>query len=88
MCGESDLPPLPGCSGTLNFNCAKDFCENVGARLCTASELAADETAGSGCSADGAFLWSSTSCGTNSYATRKVRGRVTAMTVMTVNDAW
>ena len=38
------------------------ICQAIGARLCTAAELLADETRGSGCGHDGEMTWSSTPC--------------------------
>eukprot|EP00037_Helgoeca_nana_P030463 m.376491 g.376491 ORF g.376491 m.376491 type:complete len:1539 (-) comp28194_c0_seq1:146-4762(-) len=51
-----------GCSGKVSYPEAKQFCEAVGARLCTLPELQADETHGSGCNYDFEHVWSSTSC--------------------------
>lgn len=70
ICGESDYGLGSGvCSGNLNWGDAVEYCENSGARLCTASELENDEAAGTGCSHDKHMVWSSTSCGTGSYIT-------------------
>jgi hypothetical protein len=41
---------------------AGSICLAVGARLCTAEELQADETRGSGCAHDREWVWSSTEC--------------------------
>ncbi len=70
VCGESDAAPLTGCSGEMTYSAAKAFCENAGARLCTIAEIADMDPAGTGCGYDNTRIWSSTSCGTNSYWTR------------------
>ena len=49
---------LPGQSWAL----ARETCEAGGARLCTAAELADDETRGTGCGADNKWAWSSDEC--------------------------
>ena len=41
---------------------ASSICLAIGARLCTADELQAEETRGSGCAHDREFIWSSTAC--------------------------
>ena len=51
------------CSGQMSWSMARDFCNAAGGRLCSAAELHADETHGSGCNADFERVWSSTSCG-------------------------
>ncbi|MEZ4264879.1 MAG: hypothetical protein R3F39_00770 [Myxococcota bacterium] len=62
VCGESDKAPLAGCSGPVTYAQAAAFCEGAGARLCTATELAANETRGTGCIYDKYAVWSSTAC--------------------------
>lgn len=63
VCGTSSAFPLPGCqSERVGWEAAKAVCEQVGSRLCTADELRADETAGSGCGLDEHAIWSSTPC--------------------------
>jgi len=69
ICGESDAAPLSGCSGQLDFAAALIFCEDVGARLCSVDEVLNREAADSGCGYDYEIIWTSTSCGTNSYYT-------------------
>ena len=61
VCGESDTG-LGGCSGDLTWSCAVAFCESKGARLCSLSELQADETTGTGCVYDALQLWTRTAC--------------------------
>jgi hypothetical protein len=41
---------------------ARDFCEAVGARLCSGGEHLRDEARGTGCSYDAEDLWSRTRC--------------------------
>jgi len=62
VCGESDLG-LGGCSGVVTWPNAKNFCESAGARLCTVTELQADEARGTGCGLDTVMSWTSDSCG-------------------------
>jgi hypothetical protein len=61
VCGESDLN-LGGCSSDVTQSEARAFCESAGARMCTADELLADETRGTGCKHDNKMIWSSTTC--------------------------
>eukprot|EP01043_Picozoa_sp_COSAG02_P046779 COSAG02_NODE_4411_length_5386_cov_8.551352_1_plen_1421_part_00 len=58
--GERD-PSGGGCKH-LDFAAAAAYCAEVGGRLCTASELAADCTSGTGCRHDDDLQWSSTPC--------------------------
>lgn len=66
VCGESEIVPAGGgtfeCTGTVPWEQAKAACEVVGARLCTADEMAADETRGTGCGYDDDRLWTATLC--------------------------
>ena len=48
------------CQDALNYGEALAMCANLGGRLCTAEELLADCTRGSGCSHDNDLIWSST----------------------------
>jgi hypothetical protein len=66
VCGESDFG-LGGCSGELTYDDAESFCTSVGARLCTLSELQADEAKATGCNYDYELVWSSDSCGIDQY---------------------
>ena len=69
VCGESD--PDGNCELTEadnGFGAADDRCRGLGARLCTADEIAAGETRGTGCSYDGVLTWTSTPCGGGVYA--------------------
>ena len=38
------------------------MCTGLGARLCTTDEIQADETRGTGCGHDNAWVWSSEAC--------------------------
>jgi subtilisin-like proprotein convertase family protein len=67
VCGETDY--LVGCSGLVTFAQAKDWCSSMGGRLCTWSELAADEAAGTGCAYDSARVWSTSECQEGHYWT-------------------
>lgn len=69
VCGASEVGASGACSGTLVHETASGFCAAAGARLCTLSELLADETALTGCAYDDARVWSSTQCGPNSVWT-------------------
>jgi len=72
VCAESDAEPFGGCSGDVSWSDGKAFCENVGARLCTVTELLNLETRGTGCRLDNSPIWSSTECaGGYSVATGK-----------------
>ena len=61
VCGESDLS-LGGCSGSVTWSEARSFCEAGGARLCTVSELQANEARSTGCGLDRTKLWSADAC--------------------------
>ena len=64
VCGGSrDFGQGVDCSGPVSWTEARDFCEGVGARLCTEDELLNDETKGSGCALDDELIWSRTPCG-------------------------
>ncbi|CAJ1388757.1 unnamed protein product [Effrenium voratum] len=67
VCAASDEAPLKGCSGEVPWSTAQRNCKEVGARLCTRSELEADEAAGTGCGMDRTRVWSGTKCGTNEF---------------------
>ena len=51
---------------------ARNFCQAAGGRLCTAVELRADETHGSGCNADFERVWSDTPAGARRKATARI----------------
>ena len=70
VCGESDLSPLAGCSGSLSYEDATNFCLGVGARLCTLDEMSNDEVRGTGCNYADDQLWTQTSCGDDSHYTQ------------------
>ena len=50
-----------GCIGGKTYPEAEAYCESLGARLCTAAELAADCTREMGCNYDDEWMWSSSS---------------------------
>ena len=60
VCSESDTGL--GCSGLITWPEAALFCESVGARLCTSTEIQNKNTFRSGCSLENRFVWSSTEC--------------------------
>jgi hypothetical protein len=55
-----------GCQHAMNYTNAYAFCDRMGARLCTAEELEADCTRGTGCNHDFDLIISGT---VNNYAT-------------------
>jgi hypothetical protein len=68
VCGESDAGLSDGCAGgeqseTEGWEAAEATCFEVGARLCTASELYTGAAYGTGCDHNGGLVWSSTECG-------------------------
>ena len=67
VCAETDILGS-GCSTHASYYDAANTCMGGGARLCTADELAADETANTGCHANVYFAWSSSqsTCGSGS----------------------
>lgn len=62
VCGNSINPDTDKCSGKKPFARAENWCEGMGARLCTLEELMADEAKHTGCSYDSKRVWSSTPC--------------------------
>lgn len=66
VCGFSKVDNGECATGT--YTEAKTICAAVGARLCTADELMADETKGTGCKGDCARVWSSTRCETGHHS--------------------
>jgi hypothetical protein len=72
VCAASMMPPLPGCSGKRAWHDARNFCSEVGARLCTETEYAAGLGRCSGCGYDEEFVWTSTSCGSRSHIAHKI----------------
>jgi len=67
VCSQSNLGECQTESAT--FATSVDFCQATGARLCTATELTAGVTAGSGCGNDYRLVWSSTPCTGGFYTT-------------------
>jgi len=68
VCGESDLS-LGGCSGDITWPEAREFCEEAGARMCSVAEMHANEARSTGCGLDKKQLWTSDSCGSDSFST-------------------
>jgi len=50
----------------MTFAAAEKFCDALGARLCTASEVEGDETGFTGCSVDNKRTWTQDTCSTGS----------------------
>ena len=69
--GESQLPNGVGCVHSATYDEAEAYCSNAGGRLCTAAELLADCTRGSGCSHDNDYIWSSTPGSTSTESPTK-----------------
>ena len=59
VCGESDNGLAGGCTVSNGWAHANQICTDVGARLCTVTELTSGETRGSGCGFDRQMAWSS-----------------------------
>ena len=61
VCGETKA--MSGtCPRQQSWDAAKALCQAAGARLCSASELEANEARGTGCDYDNELVWSATSC--------------------------
>ena len=60
-----------GCSGKVTLTEAREFCRELDARICTASELDDMMTMNYGCSYDFRQLWTSTACGDGKFYTYK-----------------
>ena len=66
-----------GCVSGATFAQAQGVCVDIGGRLCTADEILAHVTQGSGCSFDSQRIWTTDrtaleqECGTNAYVTMK-----------------
>ena len=65
VCGSNEVGlPTSSCNKRIGFSAAKELCASVGARMCTATEIAKDRvTVGSGCSLAKKYAWTSDSCG-------------------------
>jgi len=76
-CGESDnklgTNGATTCHSNKNFEDAQGICSAAGSRLCTATEIQAEVTRGSGCGFDNKEVWSSTPCATG-YTVVKGKG--------------
>eukprot|EP01049_Picozoa_sp_SAG25_P001220 SAG25_NODE_49_length_18832_cov_5.265841_2_plen_2407_part_00 len=59
---ESDSKGFGGCQHALTYAQSDALCKKMGARLCTASEIKARCTRGTGCQHDFDLLWSNTLC--------------------------
>ncbi len=66
VCGASQVGAAGACVTGVSWSTANNTCVALGARLCTAAELAADEAADSspisGCGLDNNRVWASESC--------------------------
>ena len=62
VCGESDAAPFRKCFNFRSQPSASDVCAGMGARLCTATEIASAVTATTGCNFDNKYVWTSTPC--------------------------
>ena len=62
VCSQSVGPDGKECSGQVPLELAAKFCNDMGARLCTADQLDANVAEDSGCDYDGERVWSSTIC--------------------------
>ena len=64
-CGDATNPTTGGTTCTAHtFAVAKDTCENTyGGRLCTMQEVLDGVVAGTGCSYDTMYVWTSTKAG-------------------------
>ena len=59
VCGESDNGLAGGCTTSNGWEHANQICTDVGARLCTVTELGQGEVRGSGCGFDRERTWTS-----------------------------
>jgi len=59
VCGQK--PSV--CKGSGTAEDAAAYCEELGARLCSKTEMALHEAAGHGCDYDNRYVWTSTKCG-------------------------
>ena len=88
---------LPVCNtvwggSTINGSChfdktyqeAYDICDSIGARLCTLTELRNNCSAGSGCNADGTYIWSSTGLAPPATPAPTAKASATPSTTVTV----
>ena len=77
VCGESDKAFKKGldkCFTNKNHPDAERKCLKLGARMCSQADIEAGVGVGTGCNFDSKFLWTSTSCGANSYVRAKGNG--------------
>jgi len=66
VCGGSGVGGK--CSSDVSWPVARDYCEEIGARLCSAVELENNEARDTGCELNSAMVWSSDKCGDSSYS--------------------
>ena len=59
LCGQSQ-DSNGDCGGNLDFNGARDFCQDMGGRLCALEEVLRDEARSSQCSYNSQLIWTST----------------------------
>lgn len=76
VCAETDILGI-GCNTQASYYDAANTCMGGGARLCTADELAADETANTGCRANVYYAWSSSQGSCESGRVMAVMGATT-----------
>jgi len=63
VCGGTEINDE--CPGSLSFESAREYCQESGARLCEAHELAYDDARDTGCQLNGEVVWSGTPCANN-----------------------
>lgn len=76
-CGESDKAFKNGedtCFTWKNHPDAERKCLKLGGRMCSQADIEAGVGKATGCQFDRAFVWTSTSCGTNMYIQAKGNG--------------
>ena len=76
-CGESDKAFKKGldkCFTNKNHPDAERKCLKLGGRMCSQADIEAGVGKSTGCQFDSKFLWTSTSCGVNSYIQAKGNG--------------
>lgn len=77
-----------GCSGQKAFLEARSWCEGIGARLPTLTEVENDETRGMGCGYDTEYIWTSTPCTSGYYVDEGKAGGVGAKSCQTPSSSY
>jgi len=72
VCGNTPEPCSD--SGPMTYSEADNLCTNLGARLCTLTELLDDEVRATGCNFDTELIWSDSVCSEKDYSTTLVKG--------------